>query len=88
MNAGGGGGYTRQDPVPNKASQVLTLYLDTPAPGVINSIAWRGDLMVLGDSAGNISFWDLKSRYLVTAMSEGDAATQQGRGYGQRPILL
>jgi hypothetical protein len=30
--------------------------------GLINSIAWRGDLMVLGDSTGNLSFWDLKAR--------------------------
>ncbi|XP_063687874.1 WD repeat-containing protein 11-like isoform X2 [Bolinopsis microptera] len=30
--------------------------------GLINSIAWRGDLMVLGDSTGHLSFWDLKAR--------------------------
>ena len=33
--------------------------------GVINSIAWRGDLMVLGDATGHLSFWDLKARFVI-----------------------
>ncbi|XP_075922520.1 WD repeat-containing protein 11 isoform X1 [Petromyzon marinus] len=30
--------------------------------GSISSIAWKGDVLVLGDSDGNLNFWDLKAK--------------------------
>ncbi|GAB0191962.1 WD repeat-containing protein 11 [Grus japonensis] len=30
--------------------------------GSITSIAWKGDILVLGDIDGNLNFWDLKAR--------------------------
>lgn len=30
--------------------------------GSITCIAWKGDILVLGDVDGNLNFWDLKAR--------------------------
>lgn len=30
--------------------------------GSITCIAWKGDMLVLGDMDGNLNFWDLKGR--------------------------
>lgn len=30
--------------------------------GGITCIAWKGDMLVLGDMDGNLHFWDLKGR--------------------------
>lgn len=30
--------------------------------GSVTCIAWKGDMLVLGDMDGNLNFWDLKGR--------------------------
>lgn len=30
--------------------------------GMVTSISWKGDLIVIGDSDGNLSLWDTKTK--------------------------
>ena len=51
-----------KQPLPGTVIKEGTRIPPDSQTGIINSIAWRGDLMVLGDSTGHLSFWDLKAR--------------------------
>ena len=38
-----------------------------PVVGVVTCLAWKGDWIVTGDSAGSLHLWDLKAKVSVSA---------------------